>query len=76
MIEDRHKEFAKALVALAREHRMDRLQVQFQDSTTPVDRAWPPVRVSAEWQEGRHGSSANIHLSATTSVHERETVSL
>jgi hypothetical protein len=63
MIVDRHREFAKAVVALAREHKMDSLKMDFRDAYTMEElprRTYEGVTMS--WASGRHGDKGQIHL--------------
>lgn len=66
MIHPEHKNFARAVVALAREHGMDRISMQF---SFGFDKAYPdgaPSRgndtVKMGWSTGRHGDTSNINL--------------
>ena len=64
MVTDRHKAFARAVVALAREHRMNNLDMTFRESLrslpSPEPRCWEQVRMT--WSEGRHGDKGRIEL--------------
>lgn len=65
---EKHAEFARAIVALAREHQMDALTVSFRanfNSLFPTGQ--PPSeiysgQVQMSWSEGRHGSRNEIKL--------------
>lgn len=63
-INERHEAFARAVVALAREHRMNHLALSFDESSSrnfSVDfsRHSGPM-VHCTWSEGRHGDETNI----------------
>lgn len=64
MVNNRHRAFARAVVALARQHGMNNLNMTFRESSSamelPADRSWEEVR--AQWSEGRHGIKSNIEL--------------
>lgn len=71
VIDKAHRDFAKALVSLAREHNMDRLNVTFQKSFNHPDRPSPffePVEMT--WQEGRHMAAGNITLCVRSTITE------
>lgn len=75
-VTQRHIEFARAVVALARQHGMDNLTVSYRESLTACwrrDEKWNSEQVTATWHEGRHGdqSRLNIEYRATVSVDER-----
>lgn len=66
MIEDAHRNFARALVALAREHGMDSLSVTYRlgfprRSEGPFV-PWNSDQVQLSWAAGRHGIAAPISL--------------
>lgn len=63
MITEEHIAFARALVALARQHGMNHIHATFDMSASkgaPVDVMYAPVKLN--WSQGRHGSKGNIHL--------------
>lgn len=63
MITDRHREFAKAVVALAREHKMNNLRMDFQVAYTMEELPHQTYeQVSMNWTSGRHGDKGQIHL--------------
>ncbi len=71
-----HVDFARALVALAREHKVGSLEVTFRDSVSTIHSVpdfwrWKQMRMT--WSEGRHGDSSRITLKheAETQVDER-----
>lgn len=73
VIDGHHIEFAKAVVALAREHRMSKIEITFEKSFHHHARTYNPSfhgSVQARWSEGRHLAPAKISLSAATSVVE------
>lgn len=78
-ISDRHITFARALVALAREHGANSLEVKFSLTGTTLwppgsDCGWDDVRVTFQWSEGRHGSLSRFALRAESfiSILEKE----
>lgn len=67
-----HTAFARALVALARQHQIGSLDVTLRDSVSTINSgsdfwAWKQMRM--QWSEGWHGDTSNIKLK-----HEAETV--
>ena len=68
MIYPEHKAFAQAVVALAREHGMDALSVEFQFGHAMAYRgdgnSRGSDRVKMGWSSGRHGDQSRITLSA------------
>lgn len=64
MIGDDHKAFAQAVMALAREHKMDSVMMQFRRSFNNRNREGPYSGdiVHANWSEGRHGAGQNIAM--------------
>lgn len=69
-IDEDHRNFAEALVALARAHKMDNLSVTFSKSFSHLEINSGASSVQANWSEGRHGSRSSIHLSAETVIQE------
>lgn len=63
-ITDEHIAFARAVVDLARQHKMDGIRLEFGPSfshptlTDYIAR----TRVTMSWSEGRHGDASNISL--------------
>ena len=72
LIHDAHKKFAQALVALAREHKMRKIDCRFQPNFRLQDEHPNICRdeASLSWDEGRHGAGNNISIHAQTSIHE------
>lgn len=68
MIEDAHRTFARALVALAREHGMDSLTANYR-LAFPRDPPWNSDEVSLRWGAGRHGVRDRIHLESVERDH-------
>jgi hypothetical protein len=66
MVTDEHIAFAQAVAALAREHRMDDVQMTFRKciSARISDGGGPEQweRVTANWHTGRHGVTGRIEL--------------
>ena len=78
MIHDKHKEFAQALVALAREHSMDDLNASFSfafRNDTRRQTSGPTQTISMKWAEGRHEACSRIVLTAHATVHEHDEIS-
>jgi hypothetical protein len=64
-VRDEHVAFARALVALAREHGVGFLDATFaRDAEAMRDDEWNPARVTLTWREGQHGSAGRIGLRA------------
>jgi hypothetical protein len=66
-----HVEFARALVALARQHKIGSLDVTFRDSVSAINSGpdfWNWKQMRMQWGEGRHGDATRITLK-----HEAET---
>lgn len=64
MIHEEHKAFARAVVALAREHGMDNIALTFRFG---YDKAFAPGvgdsdPVHATWSTGRHGADGKISM--------------
>lgn len=63
-----HARFARALVALAREHGVGSLEVRFQRDASSLFRGqpdeWSAEAVTVRWKEGRHGAENRITLQA------------
>lgn len=77
-VEDRHVTFARALIALAREHGADDLEVRFSLTGGKLwppgkDTGWSDARVRFQWNEGRHGSPSRAGLYAESFVSIKET---
>ena len=60
MVTEEHRDFARAVVALAREHKMSSLQMTFRCSYTFSSGPWEQIRM--QWSEGRHGVESQIEL--------------
>lgn len=70
-VTQRHIEFARAVVALARQHGMDNLTVNYRESLTACwgrDEKWNSEQVTATWREGRHGDETNISIEYRAAV--------
>lgn len=65
-IKDYHIAFARAVVALAREHGVGDVRMQFRRASSAVMRRdidqWDATEVSLVWHEGRHGDKAPLEL--------------
>lgn len=74
MITDAHRKFARAVVALAREHGMNHMSLSFDMSSSemflnrPESYSWGQVTMN--WKEGRHGDTAPIKIE----LHEQQDV--
>lgn len=72
-VTQRHIDFARAVVRLAREHKMDGLTLQFRDSFSARDADhYSYEQMNMIWAEGRHGDTTRISIrcDATTSFDE------
>lgn len=58
-----HKDFAKAVISLARQHKVGSVVLKFRFSFCVGDASHEEVTVS--WAEGRHGDKGTISISAT-----------
>ena len=71
-IEKHHKDFARAVVALARQHQMDKLTVTFQTGFDHPARATSHDQVTMSWSAGRHGDPSTINLECRAAEGIRE----
>lgn len=77
MIQPEHRAFARAVVALAREHKMTDIQLAFRCSLRSAAGSqllpWSYEVIKATWCEGRHGEESNIAMEtrATEGVTEK-----
>lgn len=79
-IKDYHIVFARAVVALAREHGVGDVRLKFRRASSTMMRRgeyhWDATEVSLTWHEGRHGSEDQIKLElraeAISNVPEKE----
>ncbi len=71
MVTDRHRAFARAVAALARQHEMDDLRFFFRDSVRSKAEPRCLEQIEAFWHSGRHGDNARITI--TTSAKEEIT---
>lgn len=72
MVTKKHIEFARVVVALAREHKMNHLDMTFDaSSSTNDDPHWEKVRMT--WREGRHGDTNEIRLETKAELTIEET---
>lgn len=69
-VRDRHVEFARAVVALAREHGVGKVSANFSLTGSRFFHAGKAdyTEVRMTWNEGRHGSVGQIHLQAQASL--------
>ena len=68
MIHPEHKAFARAVVALARQHGMDGISMQFRfDFNHPRNGTGRNDPVKMNWTSGRHGDENRIHLETASS---------
>lgn len=74
MIVKEHEAFARAVVALAREHKMDSLTLSFRMSATNEQCCFEKVQM--DWTTGRHGVHANIRLSSEAQLSIEEKASI
>ncbi|MGE8135690.1 hypothetical protein ACQKO5_18955 [Novosphingobium subterraneum] len=63
-IKDYHVAFARAVVALARDHGVGSVKMQFRraSSLAFTNEQWDATEVSLVWHEGRHGDKAPLEL--------------
>ena len=64
-IKDYHIAFARAVVALAREHGVGDVRMTFRRASSKIfrtDEKWDSNEVSLRWHEGRHGSEASLEF--------------
>lgn len=73
-IPESHLAFARELVALARKHGMNNLDVRFDHRGDRVDWATPlrDAKTTFTWAEGRHGAKMNIYMVREESVRFEE----
>ena len=71
-VEQRHVDFARALVAVAREHGVRSLKAQFYGGG--MGQPW--TEVSMQWSEGRHSDRSRISLRAEAIHHCTEVADL
>ena len=62
MVTERHEAFARAVVAAAREHGMDGIEMTFRHAIDARDPGRQYERVSMVWSQGRHGVQVGITL--------------
>jgi hypothetical protein len=81
-IKDYHVAFARAVVALAREHGVGQVKMEFRRASSMIFRTngaerWDSNEVSLYWHEGRHGATSSVELKlearASALVPEKET---
>lgn len=65
-IKDYHVDFARAVIALARQHGVGDVRMQFRRASSSIMRhdmgQWDSTDVSLTWHEGRHGDKAPLEL--------------
>lgn len=73
VIPERLVEFARALCRVARDNRIDNMEVRFSSGIYNKNMEWPsPIQVS--WEQGRHGAADDVmHLSSEVTLHRRIT---
>lgn len=69
-IEQRHLDFGREVVALARQHGIKNFQASFYGGG--FNQPW--TRVTMNWSDGRHGSSSQITFKAEATHHCAEKV--
>ena len=70
-VTDRHKEFARAVVELARKHKMSGVTMTF---CAEWDSGMPKHDVHMQWGQGRHGCESYIKLTCSFQEHVTEKV--
>ena len=74
MIVEEHETFARAVVALARQHGMNNVKMSFRFNWRGRDKpADSYEEFEAHWSEGRHGEKGEIQLSSRGSKTIKET---
>jgi hypothetical protein len=63
-VQQRHIDFAQAVVQLARKHGMEHIKVDFRDSMHALEPAeyFQVGTLSMTWAEGRHGDAGRISI--------------
>jgi hypothetical protein len=65
-IKDYHVAFARAVIALAREHGVGHVNLKFRRASSRIYNrdidAWDATEIQVAWHEGRHGSKDNIRI--------------
>lgn len=59
-VEQRHIDFGRDIVALARKHAMRSIRVEFYGGQ--IGEPW--TRVTMDWSEGRHGAASSLSFKA------------
>lgn len=72
-ITNEHIAFARAVVALAREHKMDSIDITFRPGFYSPVKYPDNVRVRVCWSSGRHGDKSNMTFSFEESKSVPET---
>ncbi|WP_354686705.1 hypothetical protein [Cupriavidus necator] len=72
-VTQRHVDFARAVVQLAREHGFDNLRMSYGESLTwqyqhERDRNWNSADVTMNWREGRHGDRQRLSIEYRAAV--------
>lgn len=68
MVTDHHRDFMRALCALAREHRIDNVRIDFRLAfplSSDPRRHLPRQafeQITASWSQGRHGAEGEIRI--------------
>lgn len=75
MVTDKHEAFARAVVAAARHHGMDAIQMTFRQAIDVREPGRCYEQVSMVWSQGRHGGTSGIALAtkATKDIPEMAT---
>ena len=64
-IKDYHIAYARAVVALAREHGVGQVRMTFRRASSKIfatEENWDSNEVELYWHEGRHGSDASLDM--------------
>lgn len=75
-VKDPHVAFARAVVALAREHGVGMVDIHFHLASSRFFRErerYDHTRIRAQWAEGRHGDGGRITLQAEATLGVPET---
>ena len=77
-ITDKHKQFARAVVALAREHGANNLKLEFDFNSSKTFLSGDErgnMKTHFSWEEGRHGCGNDIIINASETVWLKELIS-
>ncbi|MDF3837098.1 hypothetical protein P3W85_29705 [Cupriavidus basilensis] len=70
-VTQRHVDFARAVVELARQHGMSNLRMSYRESHSSAwtrGESWNSEEVTMNWSEGRHGDQSKLSLEYRAAV--------